>query len=502
MNLHSIRWQLPFSYALVALLAAISLGSVMLLVLNNYYTRLEHSYLLGNALALQPIVERTLQTDPTGETIQTQASGLGFISQTQIRVLGPDGQTLADSGVPDPKRLIALSGANSGMMIFSAAADTTSAASPTDPSAAIPATAPDAIISINSAPLGGYDFAVDESTFSAERSKQIVTIPLQNSLGSLEISNGPAYGNDILRAVALAWSTAGLIAVALAAWAGWHISKRVTQPVLALTEASQRMENGELSTRVALPGEKQQEFIALARAFNAMAGQMENTVATLREFVSDAAHELNTPLTALKTNLELAAAEPDLNRCEHFLARAIEQNQRLETLTHSLLDLSRIEAAQAPLEPVDLCQLVAETGERFASRAEQAERSFTLLMPENTVTISGNQRQLERALGNLLENALKFTPPGGTITLKLEADATLSVSDTGIGIRPDDLPQLFKRFHRGHNAADYAGNGLGLAIVKAVMDAHAGTVHAESCGPGCGSTFTLVFPGLTIPAKV
>ncbi len=266
-------------------------------------------------------------------------------------------------------------------------------------------------------------------------------------------------------------------------WAGWLVSKQVTQPVLALTEAAHRMEGGNLSARVELPGEKQQEFTALASAFNGMAGQVENTIATLRAFVSDAAHELNTPLTALKTNLELAAAEPDSARRENFLVQALEQNQRMEGLTRSLLDLSRVEAAEVAFERLDMRQLLAEIGEQFASRAEQAERIFSLNLPEGEVPLWGNAPQLRRAIENLLENALKFTPPGRTISLSLEITvgaATLVVSDTGVGIPDDDLPHIFERFHRGRNATEYPGSGLGLAIVKTIADIHRAKVQVES----------------------
>jgi signal transduction histidine kinase len=243
------------------------------------------------------------------------------------------------------------------------------------------------------------------------------------------------------------------------------------------------MEGGNLSARVELPGEKQQEFTALASAFNGMAGQVENTIATLRAFVSDAAHELNTPLTALKTNLELAAAEPDSARRENFLVQALEQNQRMEGLTRSLLDLSRVEAAEVAFERLDMRQLLAEIGEQFASRAEQAERIFSLNLPEGEVPLWGNAPQLRRAIENLLENALKFTPPGRTISLSLEITvgaATLVVSDTGVGIPDDDLPHIFERFHRGRNATEYPGSGLGLAIVKTIADIHRAKVQVES----------------------
>ncbi len=493
MNFYSIRWRLPLSYAAIALLAALSLGSGMLLVLHGYYTGLEREYLSGNAQALQPIVEQILRSTSQPQALQDQVTGFAFLSQARIRIFDAQGQQLADSGNPAANQVVEVSGSPAGLVMFTVPATDIIGNGEIAPTVEmlpsengdIVVGRTDTVISVSAAPLGGYAFSAEPILTNGQRSSQIVNLPLADGLGNLEISNGPAYGADIVSSVAIAWASAGVLAIALAALVGWSISKQVTQPVLALTEAAKRMEAGNLAMRVELPGEKQQEFTALAHAFNGMAGQVEDTVATLRAFVSDAAHELNTPLTALKTNLELAAAEPDSALRANFLAQALEQNQRLVGLTRSLLDLSRIESAQSAPEfvPFNLRRLVAETGERFASRAEQAGRAFHLTLPENELPILGNAAQLQRALDNLLENALKFTPSGGTITLKLEPAAetvTLTVADTGIGIPPEDLPHLFERFHRGRNSTEYPGNGLGLAIVKAVVNAHNGRIQVES----------------------
>jgi signal transduction histidine kinase len=326
-------------------------------------------------------------------------------------------------------------------------------------------------------------------------------------LGSLEFSNGPSYGADVIDSVTSAWLVASVFAIAVAALAGWFMSKRVTRPVLALEKATRQMEQGDLRARVDLPQERQQEFLSLANSFNGMAAQVEQTVATLREFVADAAHELHTPLAALQANIELARNEtlaPDASAGENasartrYLARAHEQSQRLEGLVQSLLDLSRIEAAESntTFERVDLVQLVREIGEQFASRAEQADQVFTLNVSEEVMQVTGNLTQLRQVVINLLENAFKFTPHNGSFSVDLkrsENEAKLTISDTGIGIPPEDLTHLFERFHRGRNAAEYAGNGLGLAIVKAIVTRHGGSVTVQS-QPGQGTQVNVLLP--------
>jgi signal transduction histidine kinase len=304
-------------------------------------------------------------------------------------------------------------------------------------------------------------------------------------LGELEFSNGPSYGSDVINSVIGAWLLASIFAIVIAAVAGWFASKSVTRPVLALESATRQMEQGDLRVRVNLQSERQQEFVALASSFNSMAAQVEHTVSTLREFVADAAHELHTPLTALLANIELAHDERNSSTRSRYLARAQEQGQRLEALVQSLLDLSRIEAAESKstFEPIDFTQLVRELGEQFASRAEQSDRTLTMNLSHDTLTVVGNETQLRQVVINLLENALKFTPQGGSISVALERvedQARLVISDTGIGIPAEDMSHLFERFHRGRNASEFPGNGLGLAIVKAIVTAHKGDVAVQS----------------------
>ncbi|MGZ9222626.1 MAG: sensor histidine kinase [Anaerolineales bacterium] len=510
MNRNSIRWRLPASYAVIALVAALSLGSFMLLALRSYYSDQEQRYLLGNAIALQPVLEEILQSDVSQALIRDQINGLAFLSQTQIRLQDTLGNTIADSGVPTKKQYVAVSGAAKRMIPFfgsgPAEAPPPGGGMPTviyvnNGESALnmfpfdkeipysgPAPKEDIVLSVSASPYG-YGFVAQSDFDPSRRSSDVASVELIASngskLGILELSNGPSYGADVMDSVTSAWLVASVFAMAIAALAGWFMSKRVTRPVLALEQATRQMEQGDLGARVDLPQERQQEFLSLANSFNGMAAQVEQTISTLREFVADAAHELHTPLTALQANIELAREEKDASVQTRYLARAHEQSQRLETLVQSLLDLSRIAAAESKsdFEPVDFAQIVREIGEQFASRAEQTERDFKIKMEEQPMIVIGHQGQLRQVLVNLLDNALKFTPKDGLIAVSLERSAdevTLHVIDTGIGIPADDLPHLFERFHRGRNVAEYPGNGLGLAIVKAIVSAHGGRVIVQS----------------------
>jgi two-component system sensor histidine kinase MprB len=280
--------------------------------------------------------------------------------------------------------------------------------------------------------------------------------------------------------------------VFLAAVAGWVASRQITAPLLALAKVTTHMAGGDLSARADVA--RDDELGLLARSFNEMAGQVERTVDTLRRFVADAAHALHTPLTALRTNLELTVAHGSVDARGELIAGAQAQVERLEMLANGLLELSRLEtvATQQAWTFMNLAGLVRETSELHASRAEQAGIAFSLDLPTEPVIIAGVAVQLRHAISNLMDNAIKFTPEGGEIRVGLRREdewVRLWVQDTGIGIPIEDMPRLFDRFHRGTNASAYPGNGLGLAIVKAVVTAHDGQVTAQSVEQG--SRFTI-----------
>ena len=302
-------------------------------------------------------------------------------------------------------------------------------------------------------------------------------------VAKVRLSEGPAYGAAVLRSTVIGWLLAGAAAVILAALLGWAASRRLTKPLLAITAASDKMAHGDLTVRTEVG--RSDEIGSLAGSFNTMAAQMQHTISALQRFVADAAHELGTPLTALEADLELAQSQDDPAGQQRLIGRALRQAERLERLSANLLRLSRLDTGslRTSFEVTDIVPLIRGMADAIASRAEQAGVEFSLEIPDEPVQVRVHADDLRTAIDNLVDNALKFTPEGGSVALgagTTPAGAQIWVEDTGIGIPPEDMDGLFGRFHRGRNVSAYPGSGLGLAIVQATMELHGGKARAES----------------------
>ena len=217
-----------------------------------------------------------------------------------------------------------------------------------------------------------------------------------------------------------------------------------------------------------------------------------------RDFVANVSHELRTPLAALKSVIETlqAGAIEDPAATEEFLARGDEEIDRLVLMVEELLELSRIESGEMPLalQDVPAGDILAAAVDRMKPKAERHGLSLTLDAPDSLPNINADRNLLERAIVNLIDNAVKFTPTSGDIHVSARASdglLTVDVRDTGEGIDPDDLPRVFERFYKADRARRGGGTGLGLAIVKHSIEAHGGSVSAQS-EPGRGSSFTLL----------
>ncbi|MCL4261647.1 MAG: HAMP domain-containing histidine kinase [Anaerolineae bacterium] len=494
MKLSSLRWWLPLSYGAIAFITAVALGLILLLTLQSYYAWQERRYLQNNMEAISQVVEQILESG-ADKLLPSQLDTFAYLTQTQIDVYDAGGILLATS--QDPRDLQAVAtlslqiDTGSARQALSQTVDTTNDA-PGFTTLLVLEGENGRLTSESSVSgdIGGLGtaagFAAPLLRLETPNSYELGSTParsrqeLQQNINgsSVRLSQGPAFGQAVLRNVAWGMAVAASVAVVLATAVGWLMSRRLSRPIGELVAVTRQMADGDLHARahVARPDELSQ----LSDTFNDMAARIEQTIATLRQFVADAAHELNTPLTALRTNLELAAKSAPANE---QLAQAQTQALRLQQLNDHLLRLSRLESGLDVVTavPVDLTALLADQSEQAAAQAEQAGLSLRVNLPATPLVISGNAENISRVVENLLDNAFKFTPPEGEVSLSLQPDgdwAVLQVCDNGIGLNPDEREQLFDRFYRGQAVSAYPGSGLGLAIARQIVQAHGGQIAA------------------------
>ena len=294
----------------------------------------------------------------------------------------------------------------------------------------------------------------------------------------------------LLRAIA---GTAGLAAL-LALLTGLGLSRRITRPVARLISVTRAMASGDRSARV---GEIKApvELRELSAAFDQMADTLDYEDKIRRDLVASVAHELRTPVAVLQVGHEAlldGVTEPTPEELGSLrdevlrLARMVDDLQTMAAADAAVLQLTR--------ERHDLGDIAASAADSLARRFETAE--VTLRRRLSPAPALADERWMHQVVTNLLSNALKFTPAGGTVTISTREDgasAVLEVEDTGVGIPPDELPRIFDRFWRGQAAAQTSGSGIGLAIAAELVWAHGGTLTAAS-EPGAGTRMTLTLP--------
>lgn len=267
---------------------------------------------------------------------------------------------------------------------------------------------------------------------------------------------------------------------------GWWVARSVARPVGALRDATRRMAAGELSTRVGRPrGMAHDELAQLAYDFDAMAERIEALVAHDRRVLQDLSHELRSPLARLHLILELAQRSNGTADAEAYFRQAETEISRLDRMTGEMLALSRLEGGIPGMacENLDLVELARDCLEQAEIEAQARQIALRLVSVDEPVTVFGSVQLLERALDNLIANAIKFSPEGGSVELSVgsnEHGAELSVRDRGPGVPEAELASLFRPFFRGSNAVRAEGHGLGLAIVQRVMKIHGGEILAAN----------------------
>jgi len=313
-----------------------------------------------------------------------------------------------------------------------------------------------------------------------------------------------AQGQAFLRQVQRSLVWAAVLAAILSLALGVFVSRLLTAPLARLTRAAQAIAAGDLSQRVDV--RSKDEIGDLGTAFNGMAASLAEAESLRRNLIADVSHELRTPLTIIQGNIQaiLEGVYP-LEMAQ--MAGLYDETRLLTRLVDDLHDLALADAGQLRLErtPVNVSALARTAVDQFEPVAEAAGVKLTLETSEEVPLVLGDADRLAQVLRNLLSNAIRHTPAGGQVVMRVGRSGeqvTIQVADTGSGIAPEDLPHVFDRFYRGDKSRSRRGGGagLGLAITRQLVTAHGGQIAVAST-PGLGTTFTISLPAATDLAR-
>jgi heavy metal sensor kinase len=315
---------------------------------------------------------------------------------------------------------------------------------------------------------------------------------------------GRSFAEELASLRLLAWELAGagVAVLLLGLTGGWWIASRAIRPIEGISATAVKIAAGDLSQRISA-ADTDSELGRLAAVLNSTFARLDAAFAQQQQFTSDAAHELRTPIAVM-----LAQTQTVLNRergaAEYraTVETCLRAAQRMRKLTESLLQLARLDAGQETLKriPFDLSQTVSDCGELMAPLAEARHLKVRSALP--ALPCVGDPERIGQVITNLLGNAIEYSRESGEVSIageKQNGSVIVSVSNTGPGIAPEDLPRIFERFYRADRARSGNGGhtGLGLAISKAIVEAHGGSIEAAS-QPGVGATFTVRLPARTV----
>lgn len=465
MNTRSIGFQLTAWYAGVIAVVFVLLGGFMYLGMKHHLERsLRETQAKRAGVIAETLVARVAQLGEEHVIQEIRESYAPELNSRFIRVTRPDSTVLYVCGVPADLSF--------------------------DPAKIPPAGSMTRAYARTESPLG-------------TDSVLIVTGPVPTTAGTWRVEVGASLGptQALLRDWLFTFALAFPFLLAVAAGGGWFLARRALEPVRKIIRGAEQISSNNLGDRLPVP-RTGDELERLSTALNQMIARLDEALRHNRRFMADASHELRTPLTILRGELETLLQQTDGEaELQERIGSVLEEVERLAKIVEHLFALSRLDAGEAQAEVVrfDLGQLASTTAGQMSLLAEDKRVSLNCLAPR-PVTVEGDRARLKQVVVNLLDNAVKFTPPGGSVTLSVIAapnigKALLEVSDTGMGIPTSALPHVFERFFRVDKARsrELGGAGIGLSIVKAICSAHGGQVEVAS-EEGRGAQFRVLLP--------
>jgi heavy metal sensor kinase len=286
----------------------------------------------------------------------------------------------------------------------------------------------------------------------------------------------------------------------IGAAAGYWMSTRALRPVDEITRAAQAITPQDLSQRVSVP-KTRDELQRLGETLNKMLQRIESAVARITQFTADASHELRTPVALIRTRAEVVLANPRTGeQYRAALREVLAESERISALIENLMTLARADTGSETLavQRIEISELAREVCTQAQTLADAKQLQWKAVVPETPIWVHGDAHALRRLLLILIDNAVKYTPSTGSVSLALqttEDSVEIRVQDMGIGISEADLPHIFERFYRADKARsrELGGTGLGLSIARWIVNAHAGDIKVESAAPG-GTTFLVRLP--------
>jgi len=314
--------------------------------------------------------------------------------------------------------------------------------------------------------------------------------------GVLQVGRSSQHRRDLLAHFRRVCAAVVLPMILLAIFGGAFLANRALRPIHELNETVRSIiETGKIDARIS-PHKTAGELGELVVSFNQMLSQIDALITGMRAVLDNVAHDLRTPITRLRGVAEVALQNPHDSEAAHeALADCVEESERVITMLNTLLDISEVEtgAMKLNLKRVDAAEIVRELAEVYRDVAEEKNVSLAISAPEHGCSVTADENRLRQAVGNLIDNAVKYTDAGGEVRVEAQRagdQVVISVRDSGIGIPHEEIPHVWERLYRGDKSRSQRGLGLGLSLVKAIVQAHAGECEVESAA-GSGSTFIL-----------